>query len=387
MKALKTKTKYILVASILSITSVFGIVDSVSSISPTCEKSEECRAAYEKEKEAKAKADAANAAADELQIEVNKLEADISSMATQISESEARAKELQEQIDQTEKKLLEQQSVLADLLVEIHFEDKTDPISILAGSSSLSDYAERQTRIETLRNQIKISADGVKEAKEKLEEDKASVEELIASQKVMKSEMARVSNERQQLVEKYQGDAAAFSEDAKAARAAQQAAIQAYMEAHRELFAPTTGSYGVYTGDNTYAWQADCPARQDSYTTAVDGYYIGGYVCECVSYAGWKAYEIYGLYLSWGNANTWDDVGRSKGIVDHTPAPQVIGQTDAGGYGHVFWVESVNSDGSINITEYNNAFSSASGSWGDFGGRVIPASQVGLYNYIHVDRL
>ena len=51
------------------------------------------------------------------------------------------------------------------------------------------------------------------------------------------------------------------------------------------------------------------------------------------------------------------------------------------------WAEFVNADGSVNITEYNNAFSSASGMWHDFGGRVIPASQASSYNYIHIDRL
>lgn len=106
-----------------------------------------------------------------------------------------------------------------------------------------------------------------------------------------------------------------------------------------------------------------------------------------MSYVGWKAYEQYGLYLAWGNANTWDDVGRAKGIVDHTPAPNIIAQTDAGGYGHVVWVEEVYANGSIRITEYNNAYSSESGLWGDFGARIIPASQVGYYNFIHVDRL
>ena len=305
-------------------------------------------------------------------------------MMAQIAESEAYAKELQERIDATQAKLLEQQEALAELLIEIHFEEKTDSITILAGSNSISDYAERRSRINTLKTQINASAQEIKATKEKLEEDKKSVEEVIASQQAMKDSLAASQAEQQQLVAKYESDSAAYAEDAKAAREAQIAAQKAYMDAHPELYKRYDGP--VYYGANTYRWQASCPQEQDFYGTSIDGHSVGGYVCECVSYAGWKAYEMYGLYISWGNANTWDDVGRSKGIVDHTPAPNVIGQND-GGLGHVFWVESINADGSINISEYNNAYSSASGQWGDFGSRVIPASMVSYYNYIHIDRL
>ena len=161
-----------------------------------------------------------------------------------------------------------------------------------------------------------------------------------------------------------------------------QAVTKTVLSAHRDEFFSQR-----YSGVNTYPWQADCPGRADTYGTSINGRAMGGYVCECVSYAGWKAYEKYGVILSWGNANTWDDVGRIKGIVDHVPTAHTIIQTDIGGYGHVMWAESVNADGSVNITEYNNAFSSASGMWHDFGGRVIPASQASSYNYIHIDKL
>ncbi|MDO5451948.1 MAG: CHAP domain-containing protein, partial [Candidatus Saccharibacteria bacterium] len=122
--------------------------------------------------------------------------------------------------------------------------------------------------------------------------------------------------------------------------------------------------------------------------TYIEGYAVGGYVCECVSYTGWKAYENYGLYLAWGNAYSWDDYARSAGYrVDNTPAAGTVGQVDGYPYGHVFWVESVNGDGSINVTEYNNAWATylytGNMQYGDFGARTIPAGEVGSYNYIH----
>ena len=387
MKALKKQTLSILVAVAIIISSIFAYSFSVSSVSWICQKSEECMAAVEQEQEATAKANEAQATANEYQAKVNQLAAEVASMSAEIAESEARAADLQEQIEATAKKLKEQQGILADLLVQIHFESKTDPISILAGSKSISDYAEKQNRVETLRNQINLSAEYIKEAKEQLEEDKKSVEEIIESQKSMRSALATKQAEQAELVAKYAGDASAYAADAESARSAQQAAIEEYQKAHAEEF----GGIAVYNGYNTYPWQADCPSRADTYGTAINGRYIGGYVCECVSYAGWKAYEYYGVYLSWGNANTWDDVGRAKGIVDNVPTAHTIAQADSGYYGHVMWVESVNADGSINVTEYNNYYATGlySGSYHmhDFGGRVVSAAEAATLNYIHVERL
>ena len=95
------------------------------------------------------------------------------------------------------------------------------------------------------------------------------------------------------------------------------------------------------------------------------------------------------MALAWGNAYSWDDAARSAGYtVDHAPEANTIGQVDGYPYGHVFWVESVNADGSINVTEYNNSYAtylySGDAHFGDFGSRTIPASDVGYYNYIHL---
>ncbi|MBQ3325603.1 CHAP domain-containing protein [Candidatus Saccharibacteria bacterium] len=384
MKALNKNLLTILTATTVLTVSVFAYSSRAYALSSACKNSPACMEAVAKEQEANSKATEAQNTANEYQAKVNQLQVEIASMEANIAESEAYAKELQEKIDATQAKLTEQQSALAELLIQIHFDTKSDSITILAGSNSISDFAEKQSRSNTLKTQINVSAQEIKATKEKLEEDRAAVEKIIESQQAMKAALDTSKAEQQELVNKYAGDSQAYAAEAKAAREAQIAAQKAYIAEHPELYQSYNGP--IYTGDNTYRWQADCPQRQDDYGTSIDGRSVGGYVCECVSYVGWKAYELYGLYLSWGNANTWDDVAYSKGIADHTPAPNTIGQND-GGYGHVFWVESVNSDGSILISEYNNAYSSVSGLWGDFGARIIPASMVGYYTYLHIDRL
>lgn len=83
---------------------------------------------------------------------------------------------------------------------------------------------------------------------------------------------------------------------------------------------------------------------------------------------------------NWGNATTWAALARSSGfLVDKSPQAGDVFQTSGGwgGYGHVGYVERVNSDGSIFVSEMNYA------GWNRVSSRTITADQVGLYNYIH----
>lgn len=384
----KKRILIVVVAVLISFTPVFWMLKNTDNealaISKACQNSAACRAAVEKEKEANRNAAAAADSANAYQLKVTELSSEIASKEAEIAGTEAEIKELKDEIELTEARLLEEQEALAELLVNMHFESDAEPIKILAGATSISDLAEKAAREETAKEQISIQATQIKQTKEQLEEDKAEVEELLSQQKEAKKELVSKRAEHQSLVEKYENDAEAYAEVAKEAQKAQRAAEKAEQEAHPELYNGST-----YTGINTYPWQADCPDRQDAYGTTIDGYYIGGLVCECVSYTGWKAYEMFGLVLAWGNAYNWDNRARSAGyVVDHNPAPNTIGQIDGGAYGHVFWVENVNGDGSIDVTEYNNAYAtqlySGSFHYGDFGARTISGGEVGRYNYIHL---
>ena len=55
-----------------------------------------------------------------------------------------------------------------------------------------------------------------------------------------------------------------------------------------------------------------------------------------------------------GNANTWYSRAAAQGFaVGSTPRAGAVGTTTRGGLGHVVYVESVNADGSMNISEMN----------------------------------
>lgn len=358
--------------------------EPVMGLSRACQNSPECVAAVAKEKEANRKAASAASTANAYQNKVNETAAEIASKEAEIAETQAEIDELQFEIKKNQKKIEESQEALVELLVNKHFESDAEPIKILAGASSISDLAEKAAREQVAREQINTQANIIKDAKRQLEEDKAEVEDQLAQQQKAKEELVAKRKVREELVAKYQNDADAYEALAAEAREEKQAAERAWQEANSSFLS----GLAYYSGDNTYPWQGDCPGKQDYYLTYVDGRKIGGYVCECVSYAGWKAYETYGVYVGWGNAYSWDDGARASGYrVDNSPEAGTIGQVDGYPYGHVFWVESVNGDGSINVTEYNNAYAtylySGSSHYGDFGARTIPAGEVRQYNYIH----
>jgi surface antigen len=77
-----------------------------------------------------------------------------------------------------------------------------------------------------------------------------------------------------------------------------------------------------------------------------------------------------------GNANTWYSQAAAEGIaVGSEPKAGAVGATTEGGYGHVVYVESVNDDGTVNISEMNYA-----GGVGVVHARSTPASE---FTYIY----
>ncbi len=388
----RVKLKYIIAAFVLVVTAIFGLrfSNSVNGISRACQDSPECMEAVEKEKEATKNAAAAQESASQYEIKVSQLNLEIAVQQAKISQTELQIDELTQKIAEDEQTLRDEQDALASLLIKMHFNEDAEPIKILASSTSISDLAEKKAREEVARRQISTTATIVKERKERLENEKIDLENLLFTQQQTKNALAEARAEQQALVEKYQNDADAYAVLAEEAKQAKLEAERRQQEAHPELYRGSS-----YTGENTYPWQYDCPHRQDDYVTYWEDYFngwqkIGGLVCECVSYAGWKAYEQFGVAVAWGNAYSWDDNARYNGYrVDHNPAPNTIGQADGGMWGHVFWVEDVNADGSINVTEYNNAWAtklySGDQHYGDFGSRRIPANEIWQYNFIHFD--
>lgn len=337
----------VLAFSMRQITNVFA--------SPFCT-SKECKAAEAAEKEAERKAAAATNAAQTLEGEVERLNAEITAMEAKINTLQAEAKDLARQIAENKVKLQDQQQTLAGLLIDMHFTGSPDAITILASSNSISDYAEKQSRLNTAKEQISISAQNIKNIKKELESQKAEVDRNIANQKLQKETITAKRNEQSELIAKYRYNASAFAADAAAARKQRQA-FEAL--AYKQYLNSIGGGSGVITdpGLDTYPFAGKCPGLNWRFTGDDYAGAYGGSYCECTSYAGWKTFERWRIQVggpSWGDAAYWGTRAQQLGYrVDSTPEVHSVGYYMWGTWGHVVWVERVNGNGTIDYSEYN----------------------------------
>ena len=126
-----------------------------------------------------------------------------------------------------------------------------------------------------------------------------------------------------------------------------------------------SGSGSRWAGaGNSYPYRNVCSSSFDYGAPGNWVFPYGGLICQCTDYVSYKALERWGITNTWGG-DAWAYIyggGRhvpnngATTYVNSTPAPSSIAiwpAAYAGATGHVAWVESVNADGSINISEYN----------------------------------
>ena len=376
----KRKTKIIPLAIIMAIAPLaftFQSFNSANAVSSRYCTSVRCKEAEAKEAEAKEKAAGAAAAAQTLQGEIDRLNAEIAAYEARIATNEAIAADLEKSIKENEEKLTLQRNALASMLVDMHFNGQPEAIMILAGSNSISDYAEKQSRFDTVKAQINLSSQAIKSLKEELEKQKKEVDRIIADQKVQRQAIADRRNEQSALVAKYRNNAEAYTAEAEEARRIKDEEIRV---AIRQINNAAGGSVIVEPGLNSYPFKHQCPGLNWRYTLAgyTDAY--GGYYCECTSYAGWKTLEYWGFSISgWGDVSSWKYFAQQYGLtVDSNPAAHTVGWNANGAWGHVVWIEHVNSDGTIDYSEYNGNNYPADFSY------VVGANPY-AFEYIHFD--
>lgn len=359
------------IAWIATLTTVFAVSFLLISHQTTAYhcRTDECRAARDNMNKARADAKAASLNAKSVAQVIAQLNAEIIAVEAQIAINEAAATDFAEQIKATEIKLQRQQIALAKLLVDIHFDQKPDTVFILAGSNSISELTERQSRQSNLKQQVAASAREIQQTKKSLEDKKAEVERIILAQESERALIATKRNQQNALKADYEQSA---NEALALARHHEEELKQlAYTP-------PSTGSgwgYRNYNRSNTYGKRNNCPADNNAY-----GAY-GGNVCQCTSYALYKAYEKWGWSTtivnpdqslnpgcSLENKSKCARLGHARHYitiegytpktdtylyVDRVPEAHTIAIDTTGSYGHVMWVESVNEDGTINVSEYN----------------------------------
>lgn len=309
------------------------------------------------------------------QSQLAKLTNERNQIQAQLNKSIVKGQKLAREIAKNEQLIKDNQSVLGDTIADMYIDSGVSPLEMLASSNNIAEYVDKQANQEQVQTTLRDTIDRINKIKKELEKQKKEVDQIIADQKHQRKQLVQKENEKQRLIAQTKGKESVFQRlSAKSAQQKtslerqQQAEIAARLRANG-------GGGGAITGDPGRGGYPNnlANAPMDS---MVDPW--GMYNRECVSYTAWKVYQKNGHMPYWGgvgNANQWPGNARAAGIgTGSTPRAKSVGVISAGAYGHVVWVESVNGNGTINISQYNEYLPGRG--WGHYSERynVNPAT-------------
>lgn len=303
--------------------------------------------------------------ADSLQSELARLNAEKSTIQGQIELTQAKHDKLKNQIKETEKKIDDNKDALGVTLADLYVDDTISPLEMLASSENIGDYVDKQTYRSAMSDQLNTTIKEINTLKTKLEKQKKAVDRVLADQKAQHKALANKEAERQRVLSVTKGKEANFKKlaDERKSQVEEQKRLQ-QAEVARRLAASGGAGFVAVPGSNANGGYPSvwANAPQDS---IVDSW--GMYNRECTSYAAFRVDQAYGNMPYWGgvgNAYQWSGNARAAGIpTGSTPKPGSVGVLNDGGFGHVAWVDSVQSDGTITIDHYNINWSGQYARW------------------------
>lgn len=305
---------------------------------------------------------------------ISKLQAQIDAKQAVIYKHQQEVEKLKVEIAQAQKELDQQRRILGADIKAMYLEGDISTLEMLATSKNLSDYFDKQQYRQSVQDKVKNTLDKITQLKLDLNTKKVKTEELIREQQQLKNQLVSQRSEKNHLLSLNQTQRSALDKSIRAnnAKIAQLRAAQAL--ANRQLSA----GGAVIAGDPGHGGYPSVWANsaQDS---MLDNW--GLYNRECVSYTAWKVYQTYGFMPYWGghgNANEWPGDARAAGIpTGSTPRMHSVAIWNVGYYGHAMWVEAVNSDGSLWVSQYNYDYH------GHYSEMRVSASMAASLTYIY----
>ena len=299
--------------------------------------------------------------ADTLQNELANLAAQKATIQGQIDLSQAKYDKLVHDIAKTEQEISDNKEALGQIIADMYVDGSISPLEMLASSKNIGDYVDQQEYRSSIQSNLSDRIKEINTLKKLLEDQKKDVENVIADQKSQRDALAAKEGEQAKLLSDTQGLEDAYQKLSSERNSqidnlrAQQAAAMRAAGGFNNIGNGTVGG-GGYPGVWAYS-------EQD---TLVDNW--GLYNRECVSYTAWKVWST-GRFVphfsGYGNANQWPSTTARYGISNgSTPVAGSVAIQYVGYYGHTMYVEAVNGDGTITVSDYNN--NADGGGWGKY---------------------
>ena len=273
-------------------------------------------------------------------------------LQAQIDLNQAKFDQLSADIKSNEEKLERQKRTLNKTVAQIYANGDTSPIIMLASSKNVGEYVSAQAVRGSVRDQMKTAMDQVKKLKAELNKQQTEVKQVLADQAKQREVLAAKESEQANLVAQTRGEEAAY-QNMIATKNSEISGLRAQQAAANAAAASTYNVSGLVAGVGCGGYPAVwCNAAQD---TLVDNW--GMYNRECVSYTAWKV-AASGRYMPYwggrGNANEWPSSAAADGIpTGSTPVVGSVAIMYVGYYGHAMYVEGVNANGTIRVSQFN----------------------------------
>ncbi|MDO4871854.1 MAG: CHAP domain-containing protein [bacterium] len=400
MKTKKSDKKKIILNGVASIAvaaaGVVAIINSTITDKANAKTAEQLQAEINaleaQESEALAQAQALGEKAKTLENELASIASQKAAIEKQIEIAKAKHQKLQLDIKATEKAIEDNRKALGVILAEMSVEEEITPIERLASSENLSTALDNLEYQSSVKDSLVEKVSEIKKQKEQLKQQEQEVQVEILNQEKAESALKDKINEQNKLIAETQNQEAAYQEYA-SARSAEKAKLQKQQQdiiaaALAAAAARSGGSITTIAGATTsYPWNAsNCYMDANAWShggadgNGTDGF---GYGCrQCVSYTAWRLFKETGYQARfWGNANQWPASARAAGFsTGTTPRPGSLGVISSGAYGHIVWVESV--DGNYVVISQYNYFNAGGSGWGHYSQMRVPASTYDTYIYV-----
>jgi len=318
-----------------------------------------------------------------LENDIKETESKIAQTSDEISQTESEINDLVGQVKQKTDELNKLKKKINASLIEIYRFSSRSDWELLLSSGNLGDSSNQVKYVEAIQIQVKSMYNKLLDIKEDLDREKAT-------QEAKKEEL---DNLKQRQEEYKQGSEYQVSQKDKLKNMTEQQKVEydaLVIQLQGEIANISNEIYNErlrQAGESS--WQLGGGGSGYPFGCgSIDPWKF--YACQCTSYAAWYWNAVLGK--PWtntrpgsGSAYNWPALAQDQGYtVSGTPRAGAIISWGTGLYsgdqwGHVAIVESVNSDGTINLSEYNYVYREG------FSRRnnVNPASEGVSYSYIY----
>ncbi len=312
---------------------------------------------------------------------IAQLQQQIAGLQASIDANQAKQASLQQQIIEDQQQIDHEKTVLADDVKTMYVDGTPSTLEVLATSKDLSDFVDKQEYRTSVQNKLQDTLQKIAQLQAQLQTQKTQVDQLVSVEKSQQTQLAVTQAQQASLLSYNQSQQASYNAQIQANSSqiaklrAQQAAENAKLGNGLIASGSCGGGYPA-TAVSPAGGSWGCSHPMDN---TIDNW--GMFNRECVSYAAFKVYQTKGYMPYWGgsgNAIQWPGNARAAGIpTSSTPRAQSVAIWNVGSFGHAMWVEAVNGDGSILVSQYNYSYN------GTYSEMYVSASQARNFTYIY----